>query len=149
MTTRVRNDWEDGARIRLGIAAVAALGIAAAVVYGYTQPWSFDDWWLVDWFVVLGGGGLTWYVFNRLSILDDEPVSVDRLHPKWKYEPVLSRWVLWAAAIPTLLYVAGTFFFHWRAAIWSLVDLVAVVLFGVVGLVLGRYALAKRQGGES
>jgi hypothetical protein len=81
-----------------------ALCLAAVIAFGMLAGLTWEEWQLIGWAVILGGGALA-------------------LTANGRQNEVL------AAAAPALTFFAGFTFFYWKLPVWQAVDIASIGCF--------------------
>jgi hypothetical protein len=89
--------------------ALVALGLAALIAYGMAAGLTWEEWQVIGWAVILGGGGLA----MTTSHYDDQMESI-------------------AAGAPAATFLAGYTIFYWKLPVWQLIDVAAIGCFLLV-----------------
>jgi hypothetical protein len=89
--------------------ALVSLGLAALIAYGMAAGLTWEEWQVIGWAVILGGGGLA----MTTSRQDDQLESM-------------------AAGAPSATFLAGYTIFYWKLPIWQLIDVAAIGCFLLV-----------------
>jgi hypothetical protein len=89
--------------------ALFALGLAALIAYGMAAGLTWEEWQVIGWAVILGGGGLA----LTTSREEDQLETI-------------------AAGAPAATFLAGYTIFYWKLPIWQLIDVAAIGCFLLV-----------------
>lgn len=89
--------------------ALVALGLAALIAYGMAAGHTWEEWQVIGWAVILGGGWL----------------AITTNH----YDDQLE---LITAGAPAATFLAGYTILYWKLPIWQLIDVAAIGCFLLV-----------------
>ena len=98
---------------------VVSLGLAAIIAFGMTSGLTWEEWQIIGWAVILGGGGLALTT----------GAGADQLEAL-------------AAGAPAATFLAGYTIFYWKLPIWQAIDVASIACFLLVA-----YMNAVKKGG--
>jgi hypothetical protein len=91
------------------VRALVSLGLAGLIVFGVVAGLTWEEWQVIGWVVILGGGVLA----LTISRDDDQLEAI-------------------ASGAPAATFLAGYTVFYWNLPIWQLIDVAAIGCFLLV-----------------